>query len=92
MPPEKSIDPLLQWGLELAIVVLVAALVGAIAIVLAHNGEGSVTGTAAGVVALGAALSYGIIWLRKRRERAHRPSWMGSTTQWRDDEDGAKDS
>jgi drug/metabolite transporter (DMT)-like permease len=67
--------------------VFVIALFGAIALVLAGavSGGHSRNLDALLVIAGGSVLGYGIIWLRKRRERATRPPWMGMTTEWEKD-------
>lgn len=81
----QDFDPLLEWGHQAAVIVFVIALFGAIALVVAGavSGGHSRTLDALLIVAGGGLLGYGIIWLRKRRERAARPSWMGTTTEWR---------
>jgi hypothetical protein len=74
----------MEWGHQAAVMVFVIALFGAIALVLAGviSGGDSRTLDAALLVSAGGVLGYGIIWLRKRRERATRPPWMGTTTEW----------
>jgi hypothetical protein len=34
---------------------------------------------------IGTVVALGIMVLRKRRERATRPAWMGTTQEWRED-------
>lgn len=84
MRTERDFDPLMEWGHQAAVIVFVIALFGAIALVLAGAVSGGPTRSldALLVLASGSLLGYGIIWLRKRRERATRPSWMGTTTEW----------
>lgn len=84
MRNEREFDPLMEWGHQVAVLIFVLALLGAIALLVAAavTGGPSRTREAALTVAGGAAVGYGIIWLRKRRERSLRPKWMGTTTEW----------
>ncbi len=84
MRTERNFDPLMEWGHQVAVIVFVIALFAAIALLLSasYSGGHSRTLEAVMIVAGGGVLGYGIIWLRKRRERATRPPWMGTTTEW----------
>lgn len=88
MRTERDFDPLMEWGHQAAVIVFVIALFGAITLLLTASVSGGHSRTldAAVIVVGGALLGYGIIWLRKRRERATRPSWMGTTTEWEKDQ------
>jgi len=84
MRTERKFDPLLEWGHQAAVITFVLALFGAIALLIAAavSGGQSRTLDAGLIVGGGGLVSYGIIWMRKRRERAMRPTWMGTTTEW----------
>jgi hypothetical protein len=86
MRTQRQVDPLMEWGHQVAVIVFVIALFGAIMLLLAAavSGGHSRTLDATVILAGGGVLAYGIIWLRKRRERAMRPPWMGTTTEWED--------
>ena len=80
----QEFDPLMEWGHQAAVIVFVIALFGAIALLIAAavSGGHSRTLDAGLIVGGGGLVSYGIIRMRKRRERAMRPPWMGTTTEW----------
>ena len=86
MHADKKVDPVLEWGHEAAIAVFIVAMVAAIAVVLSGAlTDGSADSRAVPatiILAVGAATSYAILRLRKSRERASRPGWMGTTTAW----------
>jgi hypothetical protein len=88
MSADKDQDPLLKWGHEAAIALFVVAMLAAVVIIImaavAGDGMGSATTQALIILGVGAALGYGVLRMRKSRERSVRPDWMGSTTQWRD--------
>lgn len=89
MAQKRELDPLLEWGAEAAMVVLIAGLLGAVALVIYTLMQGGALGSAAlpalGVAMAGSGLSFLIMRLRKQRERARRPEWMGHTQQWREE-------
>lgn len=89
MGQKRDQDPLQEWGAEAAVVILVAGLLGGVAIVIyAVMQRGSVQAAllpAAGVAAAGCLVAAGIMRVRKQRERASRPTWMGHTQEWRDE-------
>jgi uncharacterized membrane protein YccC len=89
MSREKETDPLLEWGPEAAVIVFVASVLGAVALVLYAVMQGGNIESAAVpaliTVVIGGLVAFGIMVVRKRRERATRPAWMGSTQEWRED-------
>lgn len=89
MSANKHSDPLLEYGHEMATALLVVSLVVGIAMVFYDAATLGVNGVrllpAVLVAGVGAAAAWGVLILRKRRERALRPSWMGTTTQWQND-------
>lgn len=86
MSADKQSDPLLEYGHEMATALLVVSLVIGIAMVFYDAFTNGVNGVrllpAVLVAGVGSAAAWGVLMLRKRRERALRPSWMGTTTQW----------
>jgi len=86
MQSDQKQDPLLEYGHEMATALFVVSLVIGIAMVFYDaftNGVNGVRLLPAVIVAgIGSAAAWGILIVRKRRERALRPSWMGTTTQW----------
>jgi hypothetical protein len=86
MAPDPQQDPLLEYGHEMATALFVGSLVLGIAMVFYDAFTNGVNGVrllpAVIVTGIGSACAWGILMLRKRRERALRPSWMGTTTQW----------
>lgn len=86
MSADKQSDPLLEYGHEMATALLVVSLVIGIAMVFYDAFTSGVNGVrllpAVIVAGVGSAAAWGVLILRKRRERALRPSWMGTTTQW----------
>ena len=89
MGKKSEPDPLQEWGAEAAVVVLIAGILGAVAIVIYAVMQGNSLESAAlpalGVAAAGGIVAFVIMRLRKQRERANRPAWMGHTQQWRDE-------
>jgi hypothetical protein len=89
MSGDKDQGLFLRWGHEVAIGIGLLAMIGSVAlIIIAAAKEGDVRAAsmdALKILAVGAVVVYGVLRLRKRSERAHRPDWMGSTTQWRDE-------
>ena len=89
MSQEKGTDPLLEWGPEAAVIVFVASVLAAVGMILYAVMQGGNLESAAVpaliTVAIGGVVAFGIMALRKRRERATRPAWMGSTQEWRED-------
>jgi hypothetical protein len=86
MQSDQKQDPLLEYGHEMATALFVVSLVIGIAMVFYDAFTNGVSGVrilpAVIVAGIGSAAAWGILILRKRRERALRPSWMGTTTQW----------
>ena len=86
MSADKQSDPLLEYGHEMATALLVVSLVIGLAMVFYDAFTNGVNGVrllpAVLVAGIGSAAAWGVLILRKRRERALRPSWMGTTTQW----------
>ena len=89
MTRDQQPDPLLEWGLEAAVIVFVAGILAALAIIIYSVMEGgsleSSSPPALVVAGLCTAAALGIMVLRKRRERATRPTWMGTTQEGRED-------
>ena len=89
MSRDHQPDPLLEWGLEAAVIVFVAGILAALAIIIYSVMEGgsleSSAPTALAVAGIGTVAALGIMVLRKRRERAPRPAWMGTTQEWGED-------
>ena len=94
MSRDQQPDPLLEWGLEAAVIVFVAAILAALGIIIYSVMEGgsleSSSPPALMVAGLGTVAAIGILMLRKRRERATRPTWMGTTQEWREDMDARR--
>ena len=89
MSRDHQPDPLMEWGLEAAVIVFVAGILAALAIIIYSVMQGgsleSATPPALVVAVIGTVVALGIMVLRKRRERATRPAWMGTTQEWRED-------
>ena len=89
MGQKPDLDPLQEWGAEAAVVILIASILGGAAIVIIAVMRGGGLEAAAlpagGVVLAGGVVAYAIMRLRKQRERASRPAWMGHTQQWREE-------
>lgn len=88
MSSDKHQDPLLKWGHEAAIGIFVVAMVTAILLIIyAAVTEGDITAAMLRgviVLAVGGGAGFLVLRMRKARERAARPAWMGSTTAWRE--------
>ena len=88
MSSNKEKDPLLQWGHEAAIGIFVVAMVAAVLLIIyAAVTDGDITAAMIRgliVLAVGGGAGFLVLRMRKARERAARPAWMGSTTAWRD--------
>jgi len=89
MGQKNDLDPLQEWGAEAAVIALIGGVLGAVAIVIYAVMQGGTFGSAALPAIVVAAVGGGLAWLimrvRKQRERASRPAWMGHTQQWRDE-------
>lgn len=89
MGRQNDIDPLQEWGPEAAVIALIGGIVVAVGILVYSVLQGGriedAAAPALGVAALGGAIALGIMMVRKRRERATRPAWMGSTQEWREE-------
>jgi hypothetical protein len=89
MSRKQDSDPLLEWGPEAAVIVFVASVLAALGLILYAVMQGGDLESAAVpaliIVAIGGLVAFGLMVLRKRRERATRPAWMGSTQEWRED-------
>jgi hypothetical protein len=88
MPEVKSEDPLLQWGHVAAIGIVVVAMIAAVVLIIRAVVTGGdvtrATALALLVLVIGAGSGFLVLRMRKARERAVRPAWMGTTTAWRD--------
>ena len=89
MGQKNDLDPLQEWGAEAAVIALIGGILGAVAIAIYVVMRGGTIESAAlpaiAVAVVGGGLAWLIMRVRKQRERASRPGWMGHTQQWRDE-------